>query len=364
MDCKERNGGFPMSFKLHVAFSGLLDFIPNQDQSKDVRLCIVLPNAPNHNARISALRTGRLRLGDSPVTDEISFDNMRVSLRVRKANKAAGRGPLNYQAPMIDGRIKGVIPFEMIAGLRANETNPMVVSASASAAVGVRAQILIEEGSFALDMPNGAARLELPATLTGHSETIEIAPRTFMTIDDVESAQLVTSPLSSSPGQEVAYDISDDGGGEAGILLSYLCTQMMSPGAHLTNDDDFKFHYRLLNPTQQEALGGARISLTPVPTVLFLPPESHAERAATQGPFKAMVAGTEISGDFTLRSLSAGGCNCAGSGGKPMPFDLDAFGAKAVPAEARPDSVRWSGQEMRGRLTASEDRQSWSQGTP
>ncbi len=329
-----------MSFKLHVAFSGLLDFIPNQDQSKDVRLCIVLPNAPSHNARISALQTGRLQLKGAPVTDEISFDNMRVSLRVKKSSKATRRGPLNYQAPMIDGRIKGVIPFELIAGRRANETNPVVVSGSASAAVGVRAQILVEEGSFALDMPNGAAKLELPGTLTGHQKTIEIAPRTFMTIAGVESAQLVTSPLSSSPGQEVAYDIYDDGDGEAGILLSYLCTQMMSPGAHLTNDDDFKFHYRLLNPARPEAVGAARTPLTPVPRVIFLPPESPVGRVAAQGPFKAMAASTKISGTFTLLSLSAGGCNCAGSGGKPMSFDLDAFGANAVPAEAGPHSFR------------------------
>ncbi len=320
-----------MSFKLHVAFSGLLHFVPNQDAGKYVRLCIVLPNAPNHNARVSALKTGRLELNGHPVTEEISFDNMRISLRLTKDLGVESPGPFDYQGPMIDGPVKGVIPFKDIAGTRANATNPTVVSANASAAVGVRAQILVEEGVFALDMPNGPAKLELPADLSGHVLPIDIAPSTFMTIAGVQSAQLVTTPLASSPGQEVVYDITDDGGGEAGILLSYLCTQMIVKGASPVTDDDFKFHYRLLNAPapQQEAAG---INLTPVPRVISLPPAPQAPQAPASGPFKALAANERIPGGFTITSLAAGGCNCAGAGANPLAFNLDAFVGKTVPA--------------------------------
>jgi hypothetical protein len=343
----ERNGGYSMSFKLHVAFSGLFDFIPNQDQdTKKVRLCVVLPTAPNHNARISALPTSRLRLNGVMVDEEISFDNMRVSLRLKKTKGTTDPGPLNYKAPMIDGPVYGVIPFEMIAGPRANDTNPVVVSGSASAAVSVRAQILIEEGNFALDMPNGAAKLLLPKTLTGHQKTIKIAPRTYMTIDNVESAQIVTSPLSSSPDQEVAYDISDDGGGEASILLSYLCTDtIFSAFQKNSDDDDFRFHYRLLlSPPQTQTVKPWQAPPTPVPEVVSLPsvPEANTAPVATSGAFKSMKETDDIPGGpkgFQLLSLSVGGCNCAGNGGKPVAFDLDDFVAKPLSASVAPSSL-------------------------
>ena len=179
-----------MTFSLNVEFSGLLHYVPNENKRRDVRLCVVLPEANNHFTALKANGDSALECEGNLVESPIDFDNQRVTLRFsRAATTAPGR--FDYEGPMLEGKIKGAIPFPMIAGDRADR-NLAVVSDQVTAEDGVRAQILIPEGVFFLP-PGRPAELILPKDLRpdGKELPIELSHRVKMRVEDLDSAEIL-----------------------------------------------------------------------------------------------------------------------------------------------------------------------------
>jgi hypothetical protein len=336
-----------MGFTFHVTFSGLLDFIPNGNPGKKVKMCAVLPEASNHDARISPLTGVELTLGGQK-KGKINFDGRRVFFRITKGD-GAPLEPVDF-TPMLNGAVLGAIPFHEIAGpKRAAQINPEVVGENASGKHKVRAQILIQEGRFGVLAPKGPAKLTLPGTAEGTvKKDIEIAPFSFVKVQDVTAVQIVTQPLNGSPGKEEVYNLVSDGGADVGILVSYVCPNAVSNAPK--DDKDFGFHYALLMPNVNED-GVEAAENDPVPGVVTLPPFANlADPVPGAGPLRGVTASAKHGGIHVL-NLMVGGCNCAPAGGNTMDYDLDAF---LTPAAVAAAPSRSSERPGRSRSTPSE----------
>lgn len=295
-----------MSFDLQVQLSGLLHYIPNVDTSQRVRLCIVLPEADNHHTLISARGSSRLRLRGQFVGSP-DFDGKRVVFRFTRLGTTAS-GPFDYETPMLSRDVKGVVPFNMIAGDEANE-NPKVASDQATKADGVRSQILLEEGVFFLP-PGEPAEFDLPGDITGHVTPIKLSQKVFMRVKDLDSVEIHVSNLDGSGSTEV-YSIQPDATNKAELLVGYLCPDLPLGTPDPTVDEDFKFHYKLLDRDNAASTEAAE----PLPIIRHLPP-------IAAGPTLRLRRRPNILQPLVV---TAGGCDCAGWGGKALPLNLDSF---------------------------------------
>jgi hypothetical protein len=325
-----------MSFTLQIRFAGLLHYIPNSSQSeKKVRLCVVMPEAENHRSGIAAIGRGTMSLGGQPIgRSAVSLDNKRAVFRFERENGQTG--PLDYEGPMLGKAVKGVVPFVDIAGNRADR-NPRVVSAAATNADGVHSQVLLTEGVFSLQPSNNPPAVELPGDLTGAAQVIRLAETVFMTVEGLDSAQVVVSSLEGE--DEEIFTIEPNAQGIADLLVAHLCPSAADHARRANAvaplvDVDFKFHYRLLTPPPE-------ISLVPppqpVPTFRSLP---QGDAIDDFGLFNALAPAAMV-GEGPPNSIPAGslmpfiltptGCNCAGTGALARPFDLDQFVSTALP---------------------------------
>jgi hypothetical protein len=295
-----------MSFSLQVSFGGLLHYVVNSRNSAEslCRLCIVLPNAPAHQAQIRALR-GVFRQGatDSEVID---FAGKRVVFQFSRNTTASQVPGFDFEGPIMQGSVRGVIPFERILGTSADH-NHKIVRAQPSPAVN--AQILIGEGGvFSLAASSSPPEIGIPGTLLGGGgfSSLTMAELISMQVDDLDSARIVVLPIADAISPEIVYSITPSGG-QAELLVSHDCAPTGT--LHVGDDDkDFRFHYTLL-----EALPpGRRLEDMPLPKINKFSGNSENFRFLE-------------SEHRDPRSIKPNGCNCAGSSGLSRSFDLDKF---------------------------------------
>lgn len=323
-----------MSFRLQVRFAGLLHYIPNSSTSKrKVRLCVVMPEAEKHRSGIAAIGRGTMtRLGGQPVgRSAVSLDAKRATFRFGRENGEIG--PLDYEDPMLGHDVKGVVPFADIAGSLADR-NPQVVSSTATDANGVRSQVLLTEGVFSLQPSDNPPEVVLPGDLTGAEKVIRLAETVFMTVEGLDSAQVVVTPLEGE-GEEI-FTIEPDAQGEAELLVAHLCPSaddhaLRANAVTPLVDVDFKFHYKLLMPPPEA------LSTEPVPTFRSFPnglPIADFGLFNALAPVAAEAEQTRDSGQaepLVPVILTPTGCNCAGTGALEREFNLDQFVSAASP---------------------------------
>lgn len=325
-----------MSFKLSVDFTGLLHYIRNTEEPKDVRLCIVMPVADNHNALILRENGTVLQRQGQPVTEPVNFDRKRVVFLLEKEASAQVPAAFNFAPAVLDGEVKGAVPIEDLIGNLADQ-NPRVVSEGATERDGVRAQILIEEGEFSLPGANNPAQLELRRDPLGPATTLALSPIVRMEVDGLRSAKMVVLPLGNLNLAEAAVYTIEPGNQVAEVRITHLCPFVLN-GQVREEDEDFRFHYGLLAQEQflrpGQPLGINPINSLPVPRITQLPREDQPGL-----PFRllriaqtALAAATgsgldQKSGKQGLRpyGLSGSTCNCASCDGVPRPYNLDTF---------------------------------------
>jgi hypothetical protein len=285
-----------MGFTLRLNFDGLLHYVENSDHSRDVQLCVVLPQAPKHIARIG----------------EIDIDNKRVVLQFTTTSPK----PFDFDGPVISGSLKGAVPLERIIPDLVDR-DPEIVSA-APPPTAVRAQVLIAAGgTFQLAPTTSPPEVEMP-----DGSRIQLAEGFFMEVKDVDSARLLILPLADPDAMPVVVPVVPRSDDMAVLSLSQTC---VATEVHVGDEDkDFRFQYLLLGtrPT------GKILEGLPAPII----------RKFSEGT--GNFRGGEVSPFFEFKPH---GCNCAGGHGKSRPFDLDAFmriQPPAVVSASQPQSVR------------------------
>jgi hypothetical protein len=298
-----------MSFSLTVLFSGLLHYVENRrNPSRSLcSLCVVLPKAPSHRALIRAF-DGVVGTDRSTTAASIDFAGKRVVFQLLRSSASQQSSVFDFEGPVIDGNVKGAIPFRRILGTSA-DGNRRIVSASPPAVVN--AQILIGgESTFSLDTSASPPEVEIPGTLLGGAgpSILTISEMISMRVAGLESARIVILPLEDSLSPKVVYSISPEGSGShAGLLVSHDCAVAASaePTLHIGDDDkDFRFHYSLLDALPQ----GLQLANMPVPKINKFTGNSENFRVLNSGI-----------------SFKPNGCNCAGSSGLSRSYNLDKF---------------------------------------
>src|SRR4051794_24759734 len=121
-----------MSFTLRIYFEGLLHYVESSVGS-DTRLCIIAPNAPDHDANIEAAK-GTMIGGDDG--RKMTINGKRIVVQF------SGEHPdIDFEGPIMNGTVVGAIALERMAGTSADH-NLRVVNKVPSRAK-VRAQVLI-----------------------------------------------------------------------------------------------------------------------------------------------------------------------------------------------------------------------------
>lgn len=306
-------------FDFTVSLSGLLHYVENLDPARDVRLCIVLPSAPNHKAVFRTAGGGRITLNGATQASE-EFSGKRVIFQFTQSTQleAEERPEFDFEGPVIEGSVKGAVPLERMIGDRADK-NLDIVSPSSFSKNDVRAQVLVDkEARFSLA---NASFLD-PQIQLPNGEILSMAPSVLMELRNLTSAQIVVMPLDASSTEAPRiFRIEPEGDGPVRLELSHFCPPRRDFEQF---DEDFRFHYSLLSRSSN--LRAPFAEALPVPRIVrFLDdlgdspePRRSTERSAT------------LSLDFDLAAspfldFSRTGCNCAPARGLGRPFDLDAF---------------------------------------
>lgn len=306
-----------MSFDLAVRFSGLLHYVSNNGAGA-VRLCVVLPEAPNHRAVMLAVTGCRLTRNGVSVQEDIEFSGSRVAFRFDREGSTEDLPAFDFEGPAMGGDVKGAVPLERMIEELADD-NPRIVSAAASREEdGVRAQILIEEGvTFSLP-PNPLP----PAVRLPDGEILPMSPFVLMDCGRLSGAEILVMPLaSSSLSDAVSYRVEPVGSGPARLAISHLCPPEMENGE---TDNDFRFHYLLLNRQSRSlALSGT----LPVPRIVrFIDEEEDSSPSSSfLHSFRA-----EPAFRIELYDLRIRGCNCSPAHGRGRRIALDDFNTQAL----------------------------------
>lgn len=309
-------------FSLTVRFSGLLHYVENKDRTRDVLLCIVLPEAPHHQAEIRPMDGCRMMLGKRSRLRE-EFSGKRVVFDLAWA-KPAGTYPFDFERQVMAGEPKGAVPLEAMIEDRADQ-NPAIVGTERLSEHHVRAQILVGRTAV-FSRP----QIESPPKLRFRDDKIvKMVPFITMQFDGLVSANVVLLPLEPESGElPKVISLEPAPAGSAGLMISHFCPPKKTVD---WDDQDFKFHYTLLQSAGKEQSAISQNAF-PVPQVvdffdgisnLFAGKKPSSGKSALDNPL-----------DYRRN-----GCNCAPARGLRRPFNLDqAF--NRLPAGANEETRR------------------------
>lgn len=300
-----------MSFRLRVYFSSLLDYVPNSMSNNGtarVGLCVVAPKALGHDARLSAGRG--TKLGSESA---IPIDGQRIVLQLSREGNASA-APFDFETPILKGDMIGVMPLEAMLGMEKIDPDPEVLAAAPPTSV-VRSQILIGiEGSFHLAPTASPPKVELPVR-GQKARTVTVAEEFYMEVADVQSANIITLPLTDTIKHDAIYPILPPSRGGAVLRFSQTCVQAANANSE---DVDFRYHYLLMKTLPE---GYATVGKMPVPKISKYSGDSQR--------FKVVARNYDIPYDYKHP-----GCNCAGNGWSPYPFNLEKFMQIKLPSAA------------------------------
>jgi hypothetical protein len=295
-----------MIFALDVMFSGLLHYVPNSSRNPQTlcKLCVVLPEAPGHRAVVAAAQGSGLLKDGMTVAMIEPIERKRVVFKFVK-DAASPPVPFDFRSPVLNGRVKGAVPFERILGSFSDRDSKIV---GPEPPASVRAQILIGAGgAFSVGASSSPPELLLPGELTGGGDAvIPMAEAVTMRVAGLKSAEVIVLPLANSLSPEARYSIVPNGQGNAKLVVAHDCA---AQGELKVGDDDkdFRFHYSLLG----QPLAGRRVDSLPLPKINKF--SGHSQNF------------TIALNDEDLLGLKPDGCNCAASSGLPRPYHLDKF---------------------------------------
>lgn len=300
-----------MPFTLRVHFLGLCHFVENRDKKAPVKMCVVLPEAADHD--------GVVRLGKGALTDTNGQEIPSVDLRRKRMTfrfdgdegaKSFNFGPDAH---------RGVVAMKDIASIFADE-NPSIVRANPPS--DVRAQVLLDRGEFKIDPNAIMTKWRIPASVRSDGyKDVEVADKLFVDIDvPGEFVEITFRTLGSRAGVETYTLKPQDGIAE--ITVSNECPPPPD-GTQQVIDKDFVFHYNLLSPEALSALkrrvGRGGLPLPEKPDANPTPQDRNLDAASLERGEKGKSKSTIGESSPTL------GCNCVPSFGNERFIGLNTF---------------------------------------
>jgi hypothetical protein len=362
--------------KFQLYFEGLCHFVENKDQKALCRMCVVMPEASGHDVIPSHI--SKLVLKDAVVKRQGFSDSdylltflhrQRVSFEFFKDDQPLPQdgGDFEFGA----NGLQGIVAMEEIIGKIFADQNLDVVSAFPTS--NAQAQILLGRGQFKVDPDLHYTTWNIPGGLNGsvYDTRKEVANGLYLEVDDIDWVRVYIEPfewnsrLITELGTEpdfLYYDLYPKGD----VIKLYaandcylkqaieITTQLMSEEED-SIDYDFRFHYKLLNPSTLSALEKLNVRL-PLPSRLG----SEARHAAAREKLRSFVERTasvsrnenqRVEWESFLKDLviileelfsSSSGCNCLRGGGTTRLFDLEYYILTSVPlnkSSARPSPL-------------------------
>jgi hypothetical protein len=268
-----------MAFNVEISFTGICAFIPNQDSTRDVKMCVALPDVRGEKSlenpnfvRPPASSFARKRLkrhmgfmnfspADLSAVDagKVSDDLVGTWLldKHRVVIKASGApNPYENHAPLAD--LGKVAPGLNVDTDLVSETPRSVV-----------AQVLIDQGLL-----NGASNLgswTFPTTLSGGSpEARAIASEVVLSLKDLDKFSLQCTSIIGDTTKDRTWEFHRNSG-TVKIVIANLCDEnplrWPTTKEEAEPDEDFELYYELLfNAFDRFSLQGKLLGLSlPIP---------------------------------------------------------------------------------------------------
>jgi hypothetical protein len=228
------------AFDFKVHFAGLCTFIENQKPKPAVGMCVVLPKAPAHEAKIS-IENGNgtiLNSSGNPVS-QIDLNGHRVDFKLSGGDVGKGFKFTNKLKPSSG---QAAIELAQIVPKIA-QSNPQIVS-DKNVAPEVRAQILLRQGEVKPDDSlTWRWRLE-QNPFKPSSQEVVIAYEVLWLLS-IDTAEIWVTPING--GSPERYSLAK---GANGIELVISNDCMASEASAV--DEDFSFHYDLLHTRSRD----------------------------------------------------------------------------------------------------------------
>lgn len=308
-----------MAFSFKVRFAGLCHYIRNSRPQGRVRMCVALPTAPNHVARIKPYGgTIIKRVSSHTTVSEIRLQRHRVDFQL--TGGTAGVDFEFYETDDAFDRLAVIGLKHIVPSVARND--PSVVAADPPPEV--QAQVLLANGPLSADSKSHTWRWRLQRNVFKEGEQIvKVAYKTAWNLY-LDSARM--NVVAFGGGSDV-YDLIPGGDG---VLLE-VSNDCESDGV-LDIDHDFRFHYNFLHPNDRRI----RDSLSDLERERTLPVlvdslddikatlEAGQEANAKMGQAGKAAALKDEVERIAFKILSGGGsgtgCNCLGCGGGTLPI--------------------------------------------
>jgi len=307
-----------MASRVRIIFTGVSMFIVNEDTSKQVKACVIMPDAEGtgdkqvllskkapdgtflrrHRAfvRFNLLQLERIaNKTDLPVDAEGLWyvEGKRIAFKFTEAGVA---NPFRIDPALPNN----LLSMPEIAGSYADKF-PDVVSPTPPPKT-LASQVLVNKGLLKNEIPIAdLSTWVVPPTLNGTMPPVRKILTHLVTLEllDISAVEIVATPLTG--GTPEIVKLQTIGTEDVNITISHLCHEnplrWLAKDAPINDDEDFKWHYMLLSPTVRTQLETSVLQGLPLPI-----------------PLRPLNVGT-----------AGQGVNCPPSIGLSRPFDLDMF---------------------------------------
>lgn len=280
-----------MSFDARIVFTGVCSFIFNQDTARNVRACVVLPEAEgrgvfeilnqkspdtlNLRRHRAFIRFSLLNLDAIPDKTGLTEDAEALlyveGKRITFNFKEGDQGKVDNAFKVDPALWKNLVNLEEVAPNHADQFAD-VVSAKPPAGT-LTSQVLLHRGTVKNELTATAmATWVLPSHLSGKVPplTKTLTPEVSVALSDLNGFQIKATPFDGSTPD--VLNLSAPTGKTLRVTISHLCSEnplrWISKDIEAKDDVDFKWHYMLLSPANRQDLELRVLNGLPLPMPL------------------------------------------------------------------------------------------------
>jgi hypothetical protein len=225
-----------MPKKLRVRFSGLCFFVPSKDEAR-CKMCVVMPDAIDHFARISPTPEKGSRIDGKD--GEVQLNGNRVVFGFEG-------GTATPALDFADG-LKGVVEIKDILGDDFDACDKRMLDGEPDKVV--RSQILLEKGLSKVDNDFGSEGWVLPR-VDGRRQSRNVFGEIFFEIEGFEAAKLLVTKFGQGLEDAEIYNLVSNDEDVIDILIGNDCPGGVGVGRPRI-DRDFAWHYKLLEKREE-----------------------------------------------------------------------------------------------------------------
>lgn len=226
-----------MAFRIEIRFSGLCHLV---DDPAGTAMCVVLPKAQHHEAKIERRLGVIIRESDGEAVSSIDLNNARVEFSL-----TGGQGGGDFHFNIQDGNTFAVVPFTKLVDDDFIQPDSQMVTEPRPNTV--EAQIFIRKGTLGPESSPTFNWLLPQSIFKENEEVITVSAKALWDLRPVENAKFTVKKITGQ-GEET-YRI-ESFGNLARLEIYNECTRDDAPRV----DRDFKNHYNLLHPPKLKAI--------------------------------------------------------------------------------------------------------------